>query len=136
IIACLTSLMSLHEVVIAYFMDKRGLSRRKASLLITIVVIVLGILSSLSMGKLNDLRLFGKTFFDILDFISASICLPLGGMLMSIFVAWILGKDKFVSGLTNDGKIVVNKTLLNGVFFLLKYIVPMAILIIFITSLL
>jgi len=136
IIACLTSLMSLHEVVIAYFMDKRGLSRRKASLLITIVVIVLGILSSLSMGKLNDLRLFGKTFFDILDFISASICLPLGGMLMSIFVAWILGKDKFVSGLTNDGKIVVNKTLLNVVFFLLKYIVPMAILIIFITSLL
>ena len=80
--------------------------------------------------------MFGKTFFDILDFISASICLPLGGMLMSIFVAWILGKDKFVSGLTNDGKIVVNKTLLNVVFFLLKYIVPMAILIIFITSLL
>ncbi|MBO4370116.1 MAG: sodium-dependent transporter [Paludibacteraceae bacterium] len=131
-IAALTSLISLHEVVTAYVSETWHVSRRWASWSVVGVVSVLGVFSSLSFGLLKDVQLFGRTFFDWLDFITSSVFLPLGGMLISIFVAWKLDRSRLENELAGKGRYA--KAVLPFLIFILRYIAPVAIFVIFITS--
>lgn len=93
-IAALTSSISLLQVVVTYFEDERGWSRQKATVVFTILIFIFGVPSALSYNVLSDVTLFGMNFFDIVDFLASNIILPLGGLLIAIFVAWIWGFDK------------------------------------------
>ena len=90
-IAALTSAVSILEVVVAYFVDDRGVSRKSAAVIIGFVIFLLGIPSSLSMGVMGDVKIIaGKNFFDLMDFISSSLLLPIGGLFISLFVGWVV----------------------------------------------
>lgn len=89
-IAALTSAVSILEVVVAYFVDDRGVSRKTAAIVIGGLIFVLGIPSSLSLGVMSDVTFFGKNFFDLMDFISSSLLLPIGGLFISLFVGWVV----------------------------------------------
>ena len=90
-IAALTSAVSILEVVVAYFVDDRGISRKSAAVIIGFVIFLLGIPSSLSMGVMGDVKIIaGKNFFDLMDFISSSLLLPIGGLFISLFVGWVV----------------------------------------------
>ena len=98
LIAALTSGISLLEVVIAYFVDEKGWSRRRATLTFGGVIFALGVPSALSHGPLANVKVFfGMTFFDFMDYMSFKYILPLGGFLMTIFVAYYWGAKEFIA---------------------------------------
>lgn len=125
IIAALTSTISMHEVATAYVTEEFGMTRKKAARLITGGCIVLGILCALSFGVLGDIKLCGKTIFDLFDFTSSTICLPFGGMLISIFAGWYLDKQLFRDEITNCGD--VRAPYFKALIFVLRYVAPLAI---------
>ncbi len=93
-IAALTSAISLLEVVVSYFVDEKGWQRHSAVFVFGGVTFLIGIPSALSFNILRDFHILGLNFFDLFDYLTANIMLPLGGMLIAIFVAWIWGFDK------------------------------------------
>ena len=98
-IAALTSAISLLEVVVAYFVDDKNWARHKAVIVFGFFTFLLGIPSALSFNVLADFKIFGLTFFGLMDYISSNILLPLGGLLISIFVGWVWGFDKAIPNL-------------------------------------
>lgn len=87
-IAALTSAISLLEVPVAYLVDEKKISRAMATLGSAGLIWLLGIPCSLSMGSLKDFHPGGRTFFDWMDYISSNYFLPMGVLLMAIFVGW------------------------------------------------
>jgi NSS family neurotransmitter:Na+ symporter len=132
-LAALTSTISMHEVVTAFLNEQFGLSRSKAAIIVTSFCTVLGVASSLSLGIWSEYTLFGLGCFDFLDFLTAKIMLPLGGLLVAVFVAWYLKRSVSYDEVTNYG---LQKAPYFPVYmFILKYISPVAIAMIFINEL-
>jgi NSS family neurotransmitter:Na+ symporter len=133
-IAALTSAISLLEVVVSFCVEEMHIRRGRATALVAICVFLLGILCSLSLGIMPGLQLFGKNFFDLMDFTSSNLLLPIGGFFISIYVGWVLKKHITVRELTSYG--TKRFSCLRVFFFLIRYIVPVAILVVFIAGLL
>lgn len=122
-VAALTSTISVLEVIVAYFVEELKLTRRQATISAVGSVSVLGILSVLFTGV-----------FGFLNFTSANILLPLGGLFIVLFVGWFLSRKVSKAELTNNGTI---KTKVIPVYlFLVKFIAPIAIAIVFIYGIL
>lgn len=131
-LAALTSTISLHEVVTAYLNERFKISRGRAATLVTGFCIVTGILSSLSLG-IWDAKFFNLGFFDLLDFVTAKLMLPLGGLLVCLFVGWYLKRSVSYEELTNYG---LQKAAYFPVYmFILRYFAPIAITLIFVNEL-
>lgn len=132
-LAALTSTISLHEVVTAYLHEEFNLTRKKAAWMVTTGCIVLGVFCSLSLGPGKEYTLFGLTLFDLFDFVTAKIMLPLGGMFIAIFTGWYLDKRIVWEEISNNGtlKIQIYRLLI----FILRFIAPVAIAFIFINEL-
>ncbi len=124
-IAALTSMISLMEVVTVFLHEEFKLSRTVATIIVTILLL------GLSWGCA-----YSGVFFDKLDFITAKIFLPLGGLFVSLFVGWRLKKALVYKELSNDGSIKISTTVLNVYRFILQFIAPVAIVVIFIYGLL
>lgn len=90
-IAALTSSISLLEPLVAYFIDEHGLHRGRITVLIALAAFVLSVPSALSLGPWSEYTLFGKSLLDLLDALTAGIMLPAGGLLIAIFVGWVIG---------------------------------------------
>jgi NSS family neurotransmitter:Na+ symporter len=131
-LAALTSTISLHEVVTAYLSERFDLKRSRAALFVTGFCVVTGIMSSLSLGVWED-KFFGLGFFDLLDFVTAKMMLPLNGLLVCLFVGWYLKKSLSRDELTNGGTLRAPYYPLY--MLLLRYVVPVAILLIMINEL-
>ena len=132
-LAALTSTISLHEVVTAYLHEEFNFTRGKGARLVTTGCILLGILCSLSLGVTKEFTIFGLGMFDLFDFVTAKLMLPLGGLLISIFTGWYLDKKLVWSEITNNGTLKVPTYKL--IIFILKYVAPIAISVIFINEL-
>jgi NSS family neurotransmitter:Na+ symporter len=132
-LAALTSLMSLHEVSTAFIHEEMKMSRKKAALVVTISASVIGAFCSLSMGAVDGLVIFGKSLFDWFDFITGQVFLPIVGFLTCIFIGWFVPHHIVRKEFTNDGELKSRGYLrLFYLFiFLVKYVCPMAILVIF-----
>ena len=100
IVAALTSSISLYEVGVAYLVEERKYSRRGASVLVFLVAWIMGILCSLSFGPLSDIRIFGQTIFNFFDKLSANVLMPVGGLLIVIFVGWVMKRGDVLDELT------------------------------------
>jgi len=133
-IAALTSAISLIEVIVSFCVEELRIRRGPATALVSFCIFLLGILCSLSLGLMPELGLFGKNFFDLMDFTASNLLLPLGGFFIALYVGWALKKRITVKELTNDGS--QKFTGLRMFYFLIKYIVPVSILIVFIAGIL
>lgn len=131
-LAALTSTISLHEVVTAYLNERFTISRNRAAMLVTGFCVVTGILSSLSLGAW-DAKFFSLSFFDLLDFVTAKLMLPLGGLLVCLFVGWYLKRSVSYEELTNYG--LQKATYFPIYMFILRYFAPIAITLIFVNEL-
>ncbi|MDE6331722.1 MAG: sodium-dependent transporter [Muribaculaceae bacterium] len=127
LLASLTSTISMSEISVAYLSEQWGMSRRKAVALNSGIVLVLGILCALSFGPLSDFTVCGKTIFELFDYVASNIIMPLGGMLISVFVGWVLKRQTFDLELKPAPRM-----LLNALVFSLRFIAPGAIALIFI----
>ncbi len=134
--AAVTSSISLLEVVVAYLIEEKHLSRRVSVAVTLLIVLVLGVLCSLSLGVLNHVQLMGKNLFDCMDGLSANILLPLGGLLFVLFAGWKLSDKEYFDELTNNGSLSISPTLLKVLRFLIRYTSPVVIVLIMIVSLL
>ena len=123
-IAALTSTISLMEVVTIYIQEEHRVSRKEGLLLVVLGVLILGTVSALS-----------PSFFNGLDMISAKIMLPVGGLFISLFAGWYLDKRIIQLQLTNNGKIRFGVNFLKVYSFILRYLAPVAILLIFLYGL-
>ena len=132
-LAALTSTISLHEVVTAYLHEEFNLTRGRAAKLVTGGCIFLGIFCSLSLGVGKDYTIFGMNLFDLFDFVTAKIMLPVGGFFISIFTGWYLDKKIVWAEVTNNGTLKVSFYKL--LIFILKFIAPIGIAAIFINEL-
>ena len=134
LLAALTSMMSIHEPVTAFLLERFSMSRRNATRIVTLSCVVVGTLCSLSFGPLADVRiLFGMTFFDFFDFVSAKVFLPVGGIIIALFTGWKLERKMVLDELTNHG--TLRSRLFPVYIFLIKWIAPLAIGLIFLNEL-
>ena len=83
--AALTSSISLLEVIVAFFVEEKHISRRKATVISTVIVTIFGILCT-SFGPLKEVHIGNLSIFGIFDCVSSNILLPVGGILISIYV--------------------------------------------------
>jgi NSS family neurotransmitter:Na+ symporter len=127
-VAALTSSISILEVVVAYFKEEFSMKRKSATVLATILISMLGIVCSLSMGVLSPYTLFGLNFFDLMDWISANLLLPIGGLFIALFVGWIYGRKKVQEEVAKGGNL--SGAMLSMFMFLVKFIAPIAIAIV------
>ena len=132
-LAALTSTISLHEVATAYVHEELHFSRKKAAWLVSAGVTVLAILSSLSIGVLREYTIFGLNIFDALDFLTAKIMMPFGGMLVCIFISQRVERSVWVDEITNHG--TIRFYFLRTYLFFVKYLAPIAIGLIFLNEL-
>lgn len=128
-VAALTSTVSLAEVVIAMLQDRKKWSRRKAVLTALTPLFVLSIICSLSFSTLSDCTLAGYNFFDLLDNITTNYMLPFVAIGTCVFVGWIMPKKFLREELSNHGTLRGRVT--GATIFILRYIAPALILLIF-----
>ena len=128
-VAALTSSISILEVVVAYFNEELKMKRKIATVFATVIISLLGIICSLSMGIFDHYTFFDLNFFDLLDWVSANLLLPLGGLFISLFVGWKLGRKKVREEIQKGGKIT--DMFLSIFMFLVRIIAPIAIAIVF-----
>lgn len=134
VLAALTSTISLHEVSTAYIHESYGISRKQAARIVTGICIFLGVFCSLSFGILSDTTWMGMTVFDLFDFVTAKLIMPLGGMLICIFTGWYLDRRLVQAEVTNRGRL---RLPFFGIYiFILRYVAPLAIGVIFVNELL
>ncbi len=132
--AALTSAISMLEVGVAFLTDERGMKRRSATLVLAVACWAVGVLCSLSFGSLSHVTILGCTFFDFLDHLCSDWLLPLGGLIFTLFVGWKMSRDSVRNEFTNGG--TVNTRLFGVVYFLMRYVAPVGILVVFATNLL
>ena len=120
-IAALTSSVSLVEVPVAWLIEEKKMKRGSATLLVFAVTGIIGALCALNLG-----------IFDWLDKLCCNILLPIGGILCVIFVGWVMKKDdvrdEFISGGSGSAR------LFGFSYFLLKYLAPVAVAVIFLSN--
>ena len=131
-VAALTSTISLLEVVVACFSEELKISRKKATVIASVAISVLGVFATLSFGPLDNINIFGKSIFDVLDYAASNVLLPLGGLLIILFVGWFAGKKITKSELSNNGELKV--AYFPYFKFIVKFIAPVAIAAILIFS--
>lgn len=117
-IAALTSTMSLLEVIVSFFTSEFGMKRKLATFLASLLTVVMGIVCAVS-----------TTVFNFFDGFSANVMLPLGAFFIILFVSFVLGRDKLKAELEAHGQ---EFSIFNIFFFLVRYIVPVAIAVLFI----
>jgi len=129
--AAVTSAISLLEVVTAYFIDEAKWDRKKATVIMGIIIFLIGVPCSLGLGVWSNIKIIaGRDILDSLDFVASNILLPLGGFLLLIFIGWFWGTDKAIKAGNEGAKGGI--TLGSGYAFLVKYIAPIALIIVFI----
>ena len=132
-LAALTSCISLHEPVTAYLSEEYGLTRRRAAWVVTAVAGLVSVGCALSFGPLKDFLIAGMNLFDLFDFVTAKLILPLGGVLITIFVGRLMDRRLVEAELSNHGRLRV--PLLRVWLFLVRWVSPTAIVLVFINEL-
>ncbi len=136
LVAALSSSISMMEVGVAYLVEEKKLTRHKATILLFLITLVVGVLCSLSFGVLSGVKLFGNTIFNFCDTLASNFLMTIGALLFSIFVGWRMDKSAVKDELTNNGQLRGTGKLFPVVYFLIKYIAPVTIAAIFIIGLL
>ena len=136
LVAALTSSISMLEVAVAYLVEEKGFSRVWACVVLFVICWVVGAVCSLSFGPLSGVKIGGGNLFDFFDNLSSNILMTLGSLLTVLFVGWRLKKTDVYDEFTNGGTLSRNAKLFGVLWFLIRYICPLAIIAIFVSGLL
>ena len=134
LVAALTSSISMLEVAVAYLVEEKKFSRIWACVVLFVICWVVGAVCSLSFGPLSHVQISGGNLFDFFDNLSSNILMTLGSLLTVLFVGWRLKKTDVYDEFTNGGEISRNAKLFGVLWFLIRYVCPLAIIAIFVTG--
>ncbi|WP_163830683.1 sodium-dependent transporter [Spartinivicinus ruber] len=129
-IAALTSAISMIEPSVARMVEKFNISRFKACSILGLALWLLSVGSALSFNLWKEEKLFGRTFFDTIDHLTANWMMPLGGLAIAIFSAWIISKK-----VSQEELGLGNGTMYNIWLFTMRFITPVGIIIVFLNAL-
>jgi NSS family neurotransmitter:Na+ symporter len=135
-IAATTAMLSLVEVPVAYFVEEKGFTRNRAAILTGIIIIGFGVLASLSADKsslLGHVTFGGRGFFDWFDYLSSNIMLPLGGLMIAVLIGYSVSKADIRNEFSNGGNLH-QEGIINLFFFVIRYITPALLVIVFMHS--
>jgi len=135
VIAALTSSISMFEVGVAYLVEERKMSRAGAVALLFVLTWSLGALCSLSFGPLSGTTVLGDRIFDFCDRVTSDYLMTFGSLLFVLFVGWKMDRARVQAVLTGDGRLRANARLFGVLYFLIRYVAPLAIVAIFISNL-
>lgn len=135
LVAALTSSISMLEVAVAYLVEEKKFSRLGACACLFALCWVIGAVCSLSFGPLSHIRIAGGNIFDFLDSMSSNVLMTLGSLFTVVFVGWRLKKTDVYDEFTNGGTLSRNAKIFGVLWFLIRYIAPLAIISIFISGL-
>ena len=133
LLAALTSTISMHEIATAFFRENYKLSRRVSATVVTLICLLLGTACCLSFGPWSEVKIWGMGFFDLFDFLTAKFMMPLGGILITMFVEWYLDRKLVVDELTNGGTLKVRG--LSFLLFLVRWVAPIGVGVVFLNEL-
>lgn len=136
IIAALTSSISMFEVGVAYLVEERGKSRKAAVVRLFCLTWLLGSLCSLSFGPLSGVKIFGLSIFSFCDALTSNFMMTFGALLFVMFIGWKMKKAAVRDEFTNNGSIRFNSKVFGPLYFIIKYVAPLAVIVIFVTNLL
>jgi len=127
--AAWSSAISLIEPAITWLVENKNMSRTRACTLAGFITWFVGLGTVLSFNVASDVKLFDKTFFDLLDYLTSNIMLPLGGLAMAIFAVWILPKKASIDELDMGQGAGYELW-----FLLVKFVTPIAVIIVFLNA--
>ncbi|MGE1163765.1 sodium-dependent transporter [Peribacillus simplex] len=130
--ATLTTAFSILEIVVAAMIKGDTAKRKKASWIAGSVVFLIGIPSALSFGVLSDVKIFNLSIFDLADYLTSNIALPVGALFISLFIGYQMKRievqKEFETGADSG------RSLFKLWYFLIRYIVPIMIILVFLNS--
>ncbi len=127
-IAALSSAISLLEPVVSWITERTVMTRTVATVFMSVAVWIVGLGSVLSFTGELSITFWGKNFFELVDFLTSSILLPLGGVLIAIFAGWIMKRSVIMNELALD------VGLFNLWRALIRVIVPVCVLVVLVTT--
>lgn len=130
--ATLTSAFSILEIAVASFSRGRDHKRKQYTWIAGALIFAIGVPSALSFGVLSDVTIMGYLIFDFADYFTSSFGLPLGALLISLFVSYQLKKEDVFAELGKGSS--GPKPWMTVWYFFIKFFVPLAILVIFLQS--
>ncbi|MCG7893405.1 MAG: sodium-dependent transporter [Candidatus Thiodiazotropha taylori] len=125
VFAAWSSAISLIEPAVAWLVENREMTRVRASIWIGLTTWVIGLGTVFSFNIWSDVKLFDKTFFDLLDYLTANIMLPLGGLLIAVFSGWFMKKA------SSQDEFAMNGSAYNLWWTLIRYVSPLAVVVVF-----
>lgn len=133
-IAATTAMLSLVEVPVALLNERFGLSRGLSTLATVGMIGLVGSTAALSNSVMAEFKLFGMTMFDLFDFATSNVLLPVGGLLLAVFAGWVWGKGNMVDELSNAGALK-NRGLIQAYLFIIRFVTPVLVLLILLRGL-
>ena len=119
--AAITSSIALTESAVSTFEDELGWGRRKSTVLIGVIMLLLGTLSSLGYGPLGGVKIINMQFLDFFDFLTNSVMMPIAAIATCLLVSRIVGVEKVEEEVTREGQPFRRKPVFN---FMLRYLCP------------
>ena len=133
-IAATGAMLSLLEVPVAFLEERFKISRTRATISVSVLLALFGATAALSNSTLANVSIMGKNFFDLYDFISSNLLLPMGGMFITIFVGWVWGFGKVQETLSNNGTLS-NKAVNKALFFIIRFVSPVLLFVVLLSGL-
>jgi NSS family neurotransmitter:Na+ symporter len=132
-IAATTAMVSMVEVPVAIFTEQFKINRKLSVVMITSVMFIIGVLTTHPDALFGYVRINGMNLFDSFDYLASNVLMPLGGLLITIFVGYYVKKNHILAELTNDGQ-VGNPKLIGAYHIILRYITPILLIIVFLNA--
>ena len=129
--AALTSSIALTESAVSTFQDELGWSRKKSALIVGVIMVVLGSLSSLGYGPLDGVKILGMQFLDFFDFLTNSVMMPIAAIATCILVSRVVGTKRIEEEVLLENGTFRRKKIFA---FMIRYLCPVFAAIILISS--
>lgn len=127
--AAITSAVALIEPAVAFLSEQRHIDREKATFISAVVCWVLGLGTAFSFNIWSDLTVLGRNLYEWIDFLTADILLPVGGVLIAVFAGWILQRDQVEAELAME-----HPKYFNAWWILVRYIAPAGVALVFLDA--
>ena len=134
-VAALTSSISMVQVGVSYLMEQKGLSKGKSVAVIFLGTWTLGVLCSLSFGRLGSFHILGCSIFDFCDKLVSNYLMAIGGLFFTLFVGWKMNPQTVREEFTGKGSRRLNSRIYPAVRFLIRWVAPLGIIVIFLSNL-
>ena len=129
--AAVTSSIALTESAVSTFEDELHWDRKKSTVIMGLIMIILGTLSCLGYGPLAGVTIIGMQFLDFFDFLTNSVMMPIAAMATCLLVSRVIGVNKLEEEVTQDGQPFRRKHIFR---FMIRYLCPIFAIIILLSS--